>query len=263
MRVFAVSDLHTDFRDNWRTVQRVSRTDYQKDVLLVAGDIADRMEVIRDTLATLRSRFQRVFYMPGNHELWVRGDTCDSMEKLRRVLDLCKGIGVETQPSDAGGVWIVPLFSWYSSRFDLDNSGAEEELEGWADFHFCKWRQSAEELAEQFSRMNEPSMRRYKGPVISFSHFLPRRDLLPSVDYLRFKGLPKVAGCSQLETQVRLLGSSIHVFGHSHINRDCVIDGVRYVQNALSYPRERRISHWPEKVVWDSEEVLTKPVESS
>jgi hypothetical protein len=33
-----------------------------------------------------------------------------------------------------------------------------------------------------------------------------------------------------------------------------VIDGVRYVQNALRYPRERGDGGFPLKTVWESEE---------
>jgi hypothetical protein len=56
-----------------------------------------------------------------------------------------------------------------------------------------------------------------------------------------------------LDEQIRKLGSAIHVFGHSHINRDLIIEGVRYIQNALSYPRERRSAEWPAKLIWDPE----------
>ena len=31
----------------------------------------------------------------------------------------------------------------------------------------------------------------------------------------------------------------VHVFGHSHLNVDTTVDGVRYVQCALGYPSER------------------------
>jgi len=41
MRIFAVSDLHTDFAQNRRRLQQVSSTSYLKDALVVAGDIAD------------------------------------------------------------------------------------------------------------------------------------------------------------------------------------------------------------------------------
>jgi hypothetical protein len=44
--------------------------------------------------------------------------------------------------------------------------------------------------------------------------------------------------------------SIIHVFGHSHINTDRVIDGVRYVSNALRYPRERTAARFPLQMIW-------------
>ena len=48
------------------------------DVLLLAGDISDDLDVIRHSLATVRQAFQTVFYVPGNHELWVRGEPGDA-----------------------------------------------------------------------------------------------------------------------------------------------------------------------------------------
>lgn len=32
----------------------------------------------------------------------------------------------------------------------------------------------------------------------------------------------------------------MHVFGHTHIARDEVVDGTRYVQQPLGYPKERK-----------------------
>jgi hypothetical protein len=103
--------------------------------------------------------------------------------------------------------------------------------------------------------MNEPHLRTYDGPVVSFSHFLPRRDLLPPTERLRFKGLPIVAGCSALDQQIRQLQSHVHVFGHSHIGCDRIIDGVRYVQNPLRYPRERGVADFPIKIILDTDEL--------
>ena len=44
MRLFATSDLHTDYRENFRWLQELSDTEYRDDVLIVAGDVSDRME---------------------------------------------------------------------------------------------------------------------------------------------------------------------------------------------------------------------------
>jgi hypothetical protein len=56
MRVFALSDLHTDFAENRRRLQRISSTARLRGVLVVAGDIADDLRIIDWTL--------RKFIMP-------------------------------------------------------------------------------------------------------------------------------------------------------------------------------------------------------
>ncbi|HEY0100905.1 MAG TPA: metallophosphoesterase [Pyrinomonadaceae bacterium] len=248
MRIFAISDLHTDFRENRLLLERLSQEEYTQDVLLVAGDIADRLQVIGETLTLLRSRFARVFYTPGNHELWTRDEGGDSVEKYFRVMELCRQVGVSTSPGEEGGVRIVPLLSWYETR-----RGANGRLEGpeeWADFYFCKWPEWIGSPSAYFLKANEPHLKSYDEPVVSLSHFLPRRDLLPPVERLRFKRLPEVAICEPLEEQIRRLRSVVHVFGHSHINCDLRLDGVRYVQHALRYPQERQRQVELVKLVW-------------
>jgi Calcineurin-like phosphoesterase len=252
MRIFAVSDLHTDFAENRRRLQQVSSTSYLRDVLVVAGDIADDLRVIDWTLRTLRSRFGRVFYVPGNHELWVRDGEYDSVEKFRQVLRLCDEIGICTRPERAGKNWIVPLFSWYEPDYDRHGEADVSSLEAWADFYFCKWPVGMGSVSEYFLNLNESRIKEYDGSVITVSHFLPRRELLPAVERLSFKGLPLVAGSLALDRQVRALNAVIHVFGHSHIDFDHVIEGIRYVHHAFDYPREEGWSKEPLKQICES-----------
>ncbi|MET0621456.1 MAG: metallophosphoesterase [Pyrinomonadaceae bacterium] len=253
MRIFASSDLHTDFADNWRLVRELSTQAFIADTLIVAGDVADDLGVIEGTLKMLRARFRHVCYLPGNHELWVRDAAYDSVEKFERVMELCRRLGVHTQPVELDGCRVVPLFSWY----DADDARAAiadyPELEGWADFYFCKWPSGMDlPVADFFLRLNEPHLKSYDRPVITFSHFAPRADLLPAPERLRFKALFKVASCDRLEEQLRRVGAAVHVFGHSHIACDRVIDNVRYVQSPLRYPRERRTAEFPLKMIWRS-----------
>ena len=256
MRILAISDLHTDFHENMSLLEQLSDVTYQRDILIAAGDISDRLNTLKSTLALLRAKFMKVFYVPGNHELWVRKEGYSSVEKFFRVLALCESLDIQTGPEKVGTAWIVPLFSWYEPQFDDDNSGHDDTLSGWTDFYLCKWPARMEQVCAFFLKMNEPRLRSYDGPVISFSHFLPRRDLLPSTDRLKFKGLPKVAGCAALDEQIRRLKSDMHVFGHSHISCDRVIDGVRYVQNPLRYPRERTNADFPVKIIADSANLM-------
>lgn len=232
-RIYALSDLHADFPANRRRILRLPAGEHTGDALLVAGDVADGMDVLRDVLGFLRTRFRDVFFVPGNHELWVRGDPRTSVEKFFAVLELCDELGVRTRPARVDGTWVVPLFAWYHESFDTAGEGVADELEAWADRYFCRWTAEIGRVDEFFLRMNARSVRRYEGPVVSFSHFVPRTELVPPVEYLRFKGLPLVAGTTELDRQLRALGSAVHVYGHTHIAGDRTIDGVRYVQHWL------------------------------
>ena len=251
MRLFATSDLHTDYRENFRWLQELSDNDYRDDALIVAGDISDRLEVIRETLLLLRAKFRYLLFTPGNHELWVRAAEINSFDKLRLVLNLCEELDVITQPMRFEDFWVVPLFSWYDGIFESESSQNGAARKVWADFHYCKWPEGAAPLADYFLRLNEPHLKSYDAPVITFSHFIPRSDLLPPKEYLRISWLASVSICAELEDQIRQLESSVHICGHTHTTFDRVIDNVRYVQNAVRYPKERRTPSFPIKLIRD------------
>jgi 3',5'-cyclic AMP phosphodiesterase CpdA len=88
MRVYAISDVHTDYRDNLQLLTRVAR--YPDDALILAGDVSDRLSILRQTFSVLLERFRYVFYVPGNHEMWIRGGEYeDSLQKFHGILELC------------------------------------------------------------------------------------------------------------------------------------------------------------------------------
>ncbi|KAL5226282.1 hypothetical protein ABZP36_014547 [Zizania latifolia] len=71
------------------------------DALVVAGDVAETWDNFARTMAALRERFGAIFYVPGNHDLWLHrenGRYMDSLEKLTALLDACSELGVEIAP---------------------------------------------------------------------------------------------------------------------------------------------------------------------
>lgn len=279
-RIFALSDVHVDSALNRAWMDSLSESDFRRDVLILAGDVSDRMDRLEETLAGLRRRFAGVFFVPGNHELWVRGTGTPggSLDKLDQVLALCDRLDVRTRPGRTGngkGVWIVPLFSWYLKPEEGPDSlytpkaGEDETLSMWSDDHFVRWPETARPAAGYFLSVNERNIsREYDAPVISFSHFLPRRELIFGIPLPRWLGkLPgdphpafnfsRVAGCRRLDAQIRRLGSKIHVYGHQHRNRFRQIEGVTYISHCLGYPRERENGHIRgldrgPRLIWDS-----------
>jgi UDP-2,3-diacylglucosamine pyrophosphatase LpxH len=116
--------------------------------LNAAGDVGDTMAATAAALKLLAGSFHAVFFVPGNHDLWIRPGTqdeayFDSFAKLFALKALCRQLGVHTGPAmvrwrgpKAGQkeqgqqqgqqqqqeleqeVLVVPLLSWYNWQFD-------------------------------------------------------------------------------------------------------------------------------------------------
>lgn len=262
-RVFMISDLHADYSENMTWMKDLSTMRHKKDVLLVAGDVAETYHNFVLTMSLLTDKFEYVFYVPGNHDLWCRReeeDSLNSLDKLNKLLDACKRLGVQTSPMIIDGLGIIPLFSWYHESFDKEEDITEvfiPSLEmACKDFHACKWPEELSNrdtsLALYFDAMNEKNQDLIKeiqsecSQIITFSHFLPRQELCPEKRMLFYPNLPKIIGSDFLEVRLRSIhgaegsASACHVFGHTHFCWDSMLDGIRYVQAPLAYPRERK-----------------------
>ena len=72
-RVFCVSDLHTDHEVNLSWCKSLAAsTTFEHDVLIVAGDVSGGHAILEETLRLLVGAFHRVYFTPGNHDLWVQ-----------------------------------------------------------------------------------------------------------------------------------------------------------------------------------------------
>ncbi|CAN6577682.1 unnamed protein product [Malus baccata var. baccata] len=263
LRVFVLSDLHTDYSENMEWVKCLPTVRYKNDTLIVAGDVAETYNNFIVTMSVLKDRFEHVLYVPGNHDLWCRQEGeihLDSHQKLKKLLDACRGLGVETSPMVLDGLGIIPLFSWYHESFDREEEITSTHIPSLEmackDFKACKWSKELSNgdisLALYFDAMNEKNQSLIKeiqntcSQIISFSHFVPRQELCPEKRMLFYPKLPKIIGSDCLEARIRSIHgvegspSACHVFGHTHFCWDSVIHGIRYVQAPLAYPRERK-----------------------
>lgn len=243
VRIFAISDIHVDYAVNLRWLVEISRTEYLDDILIVAGDLTDNVALLEESLQLLLARFHKVCFIPGNHELWLQEDTYQcSLTKFHAVKDLCRKSGVIVDCFTSGDVTLVPLFSWYDYSFAKPDSYLRR---AWRDYQHCRWpAHLSDEVAvnSHFLEMNLPLLRDFSGIVISYSHFLPRIDLMPEQIPIARRRVYPVLGSESLGDQVSLLKPDIHIYGHSHVNRSVVISGTRYINNAFGNPRESRIS---------------------
>eukprot|EP00884_Botryococcus_braunii_P013820 jgi/Botrbrau1/22439/Bobra.0091s0041.1 len=259
--IYAVSDLHTDYDINMEWVSRLKqREEYRDAVLILAGDVSDDLRLLRTTLEHLTAAFASVCFIPGNHELWVRGldvperngGARNSVEKLAAVIAMCRDLGVLLEPAKFGNVWVVPIWSWHHASWDRESDipGVPPPTNFISDYRLCSWEGllTREEamggmaLAEWFDVMNDGlwhESQLEECDIISFSHFLPLQELLPEKRFLYFPNLAKAVGSDFLARRVRDLRPAMHLFGHTHFAWDATIDGVRYIQAPLCGPGER------------------------
>ncbi len=243
MRVFALSDIHIDYEVNARWIADLSLTEYQDDVLILAGDVTDMRPLLEWCLITLAKRFKKVFFVPGNHELWVIREEHqkNSLQKFDDVCAVVESSGASMQAFRERGVTIIPLLTWYDYSF---GEPGEELRSIWMDYHACRWPGgfTEKDIAAHFAALNDKQVTVAGEKVITYSHFLPRIDVMPGFIPSARRLLYPILGSAQLDQQLRKLNATIHIYGHSHVNRQVKIDGVSYINNAFGYPSETRIT---------------------
>jgi 3',5'-cyclic AMP phosphodiesterase CpdA len=251
-RLFALSDLHVQHAGNRAAVEAIPA--HPRDWLLVPGDIGESVEVVARTLGTLASRWERVFWTPGNHELWTARDGLRGRDKYDALVDAARAVGVRT-PEDpyerfpgADGPWICPLFLLYDYSFsppgftpeqavawaaeDGIRCADEQLLEPWPYPSRAAW--CAARLAETERRLftELPAGAR----TVLVAHWSLRIDLVRTYRIPRF--LP---WCGTLQTHDwhRRFGADVVVSGHLHMRATDWRDGTRFEEVSLGYPR-----HW-------------------
>ena len=254
--LFAISDVHVAFAENRDHVESL-RPESAEDWLIVAGDVAEKFTDVARALHTLRSRFEKVVWVPGNHELWTpKTDPVQSRgeERYRQLVELCRRLDVLT-PEDPYAVWegeggpvvIAPLFLLYDYSFHPPGTTTKEAGLAYAyetgvvcadevmlhpDPYPTRedWCAARVELTEK--RLEE----RPDGlPTVLVNHFPLTRE---PTRKLRYPEFAQWCGTERTADWHRRFDAKAVVYGHLHIPRTTWEDGVRFEEVSVGYPRE-------------------------
>jgi 3',5'-cyclic AMP phosphodiesterase CpdA len=256
MKLYAISDLHVRHEDNRRLLGTLR--EHPDDWLIIGGDVGETEEDLEFTLRLMTSRFQKILWVPGNHELWtiptdaagLRGEA-----KYQRLLSICRSHGVLT-PEDPYPVWpgegarvvLAPLFLLYDYSFRPDHIPEHQAL-SWAmesgvmcmdeevlhpDPYPSRKAWCEARCAFTAARLSEIPA---DHETVLINHFPLRRDLaiLPRIP--RF-----TIWCGTVRTEdwhTRFRAKAV-VSGHLHIRSTQWRDGVRFEEVSLGYPRQRK-----------------------
>ncbi len=256
MKLYALGDLHLRHESNRKALLNLAP--HPDDWLIVAGDVGETEEHLRFALTVLSRRFAKLFWVPGNHDLWTVPPHPDELRgeaKYRRLVELCRAFGVHT-PEDPFVAWpvaapgeaapiLAPLFLLYDYSFRPDHVPVEEAVQ-WAaeEDVLCSdevllhpdpfptrsaWCAARCEEAER--RLTVAAER---GPTILINHWPLKRDLaiLPRVP--RFSVW---CGTQRTEDWHLRFKAQCVIFGHLHIRATHFRDGVRFEEVSLGYPQ--------------------------
>lgn len=256
--LLAISDLHVSHRENQAIVERL-RSKSSDDWLIVAGDVGERVEDIVHTMGVLRERFATVLWTPGNHELWTtRTDPVQlrGVARYELLVDELRRLDVVT-PEDPYPVWegeggpaiVAPLFLSYDYTFRPRGTATKEEALAVAreagvvctDEYFLHpdpyptreaWCQARVALTEQRLAACDPGV-----PLVLANHYPLVRD---PTWVLRHQEFAQWCGTELTADWHTRFTTAVMVYGHLHVPRTTVHDGVRFEEVSLGYPREWR-----------------------
>ena len=255
-KLLAVSDLHVGFGENRAIAERLT-PETDADWLIVAGDVGERAADVERVLALLSSRFAKVIWVPGNHELWTHGRDPVRLRGEQRYLALvaaCQRAGVVTPEDpypvwtgDGGPVLIAPLFVLYDYSFRPDGAASVEDgvtlaraagvmssderllhpdpfpsREAWCAHRLAKTEQRLASLP--------PGT-----PTVLVNHFPLVRE---PTTVMRYPELAQWCGTAATADWPTRFGAVAVVYGHLHIPRTTWHDGIRHEEVSLGYPRE-------------------------
>jgi len=254
--LLAIGDLHIGRTENRRFVEGLAPGG-EGDWLILCGDVGDSLEQVEWALALLAGRFERVLWVPGNHELLSprevdhepRGEA-----RYRHLVEICHRHGV-LSPEDPYPVWegtggpavVAPLFLLYDYSFgDNVGAGKEESLRAaHAAGVVCVDEflldptpyPSREEWCRARVRATEARLAGCPAelPTVLVNHF-PLTDTPTRV--LRHPEFAQWCGTRLTADWHRRFRARAVVYGHLHIPRTIWEDGVRFEEVSLGYPRE-------------------------
>lgn len=275
MKLYAISDLHVGYAVNRAALASIPP--HPEDWLILGGDLGETPEHMAFVIDVLGKRFRQLLWVPGNHELWTTEDDPLGLRgeaKYRRLVALCRDAGVLT-PEDPYVEWpgevnnagagdklmLAPLFLLYDYSFGPRGATPEESL-AWAleeglicaDEHLLHpdpyptrqaWCHAR--IARTEPRLEEASKTHR---LVLINHFPLRRDLAVLPRIPRFTIWCGTERTRDWHTRFR---ASVVVSGHLHIRMTSWIDGVRFEEVSLGYPRqwkqERGATHYLREIL--------------
>ena len=254
MKLWAISDLHVGYEENRRAVNELPS--FSDDWLIIAGDTGETPAHLDFVLRTLQPKFAQLIWTPGNHDLWTPRKLPSAQRGVAhydRLVRLCRSYGVLT-PEDPYAKWpgdgptraIVPTFILFDYSFRPASVSRADAVE-WAVATGVRsvdedllapdpyptrdaWCTARVAITEERLAGISKDVK-----LIVANHFPLRADLAVLPRIPRF-----TIWCGTMKTNEwhRRFNIETAVYGHLHLRSTRQIDGVRFDEVSLGYPKQ-------------------------
>lgn len=227
---------------------------FKDDWIILAGDISSKIEHIKFAFEQFTSKFKKVIWVPGNHDLWIKSNGSDdssSEDKYDSLIEICKEYKVLSPEDDyaqfsTGGstYYIVPTFVLYDYSYAPDTVSPESAVD-WAieenvlcsDETFIRTRKfiSVSDWCNERIMYTENRLELLEAtiPIILINHFPLIESLVRCDPHPRFKIW---CGTSRTKDWHKKFNIKKVVYGHLHAPTSDVIDGTCFEEVSVPYP---------------------------
>jgi predicted phosphodiesterase len=269
MKLWATSDLHVGFEENRRAVEELPS--HPNDWLIIAGDTGETPAHLEFVLRTLTPRFRQLVWVPGNHDLWTPRDWPPERRGVahyERLVTLCRRYRALT-PEDPYARWpghgplraIVPAFVLFDYSFRPDTVTRDNAV-AWAAE--SRVRSVDEDLLapDPYRTRDEWCAARVTATEARLEALPPDAKLIFIAHFplLHELGIPPRiprfsiwCGTTRTANWHRRFPIEVAVSGHLHLRSTREIDGVRFEEVSLGYPKQwdpsRGLEHYLRRVL--------------
>jgi hypothetical protein len=252
-----ISDLHIETWDSFDWTGQPTSP-----YCVVAGDVAENLDVLVQVLTHLGQQYRGVFYIDGNDEHSQRLDELGASyrELDRAIKDIPNVVYLQENVILIEDVAILATNGWWS--YDFDNTIDAEQTVEW-------YKEKAQvdhatavgingiaynDAAYIINSLHKLQQHNDVNAIILVSHTVPRAELIEHdidlVDTYRFNcmGSRPLQYALDEDTERKI---KAWCFGHYHKPVDQMIDGIRYVNNCRGRGDTpwKQTAYYPKRIV--------------
>lgn len=248
MKLVIVSDLHIDAHDQTENTYWPDG-----DVLVVAGDTSNGIQMSMDYIAELAERYRHVVTVDGNHEHWTNGvrqiSVDEAIAEVRETLPAnVHLLGVDNPHVEIEGVHFVGCNGWYSGNIYGDPEQAKLRWRTHADarlagFHvvsqFYPITRSETDAGVMEETLDKIAALQDGKPVVMVTHTVPHRDLVTWKKYDdEWNQFNNYFVNSYFTPLLERGDITTWVFGHTHFPREQVFGNTFAIANPKGHSGE-------------------------